>query len=88
MNRASTAAVWTGGDLVGEVRHQRKVSVLDVRNRDEFERFPLEGPALSVINIPYFEMLEAGGLDDMVDSLAACIDRDLKGKLPRSGPVS
>jgi len=87
LSKVSTAGVWTAGDLLDQLRHQAKVAVLDVRNRDEFERFPLEGPALSVINFPYFEMLEAGGLDDMIDSVATCIERDLKGKLPRSGPV-
>lgn len=87
LSNVSSGAVWTAGDLLDELRHQRKLAVLDVRNRDEFERFPLEGLALSVINFPYFEMLESGGLDDMVDSVAASIERDLKGKLPHGGRV-
>jgi hypothetical protein len=44
--------------------------VLDVRNRDEFERFRLEGRSpVPAINNPYFEMLELGGKDEMVDVL-------------------
>ena len=38
-----------------------KFFVLDVRNRDEFERFRLEGRSpVPAVNIPYFEMLELG----------------------------
>lgn len=87
LSKVSSEAAWVAGDLLEQLRRHTKLAVLDVRNRDEFERFPLEGPALSIINFPYFEMLEAGGLEDMIGSVAACIERDLKGKLPRSGPV-
>ena len=87
MPTVSTEASWTSTDLLARLQRREKIFALDVRNRDEFERFPLEGPSLSTLNFPYFEMLEAGGKDDMIESLAACIERDLADKLPRSQPI-
>lgn len=83
----TTAAPCTTGELLDQLRHQQKLFVLDVRNRDEFERFPLEGAGLNTINLPYFEMLEAGGKDDMVESVAVCIERDLADQIPKNSPV-
>ena len=87
MGKVSAEVAWAAGDLLKHLRQRQKLVVLDVRNRDEFERFPLEGPAVSTLNFPYFEMLEAGGLDDMVDSLAACVERDLASKFSKDEPV-
>src|SRR5574341_248970 len=62
--------VWTAGDLLERLEPRKKFFVLDVRNRDEFERFRLEGRGpLPAVNVPYFEMLELGGKDEMVDSV-------------------
>jgi glyoxylase-like metal-dependent hydrolase (beta-lactamase superfamily II)/rhodanese-related sulfurtransferase len=82
-----TEIAWTAGELLNQLRRRQKLFVLDVRNREEFERFPLEGAGLSAINLPYFEMLESGGKDDMVDSVVACVERDLTDKLPKDSPV-
>jgi rhodanese-related sulfurtransferase len=30
--------------------------ILDVRNRDEFERWRVEGPSVPTLNVPYFEL--------------------------------
>ena len=80
--------VWTTGDLLERLNRRERFFVLDVRNRDEFERFPLEGRAsLPAINLPYFEMLESGGKDEMVDSIVACVERDLAGQLPKGLPI-
>jgi len=58
--------------------------VLDVRNHDEFEKFRIEGRSpVPSVNVPYFEMLELGGKDELVDSVAAYVERDLPGQLPR-----
>jgi glyoxylase-like metal-dependent hydrolase (beta-lactamase superfamily II)/rhodanese-related sulfurtransferase len=83
----TSIAAWTAGELLDQLRRKQKLFVLDVRNREEFERFPLEGDALSAINLPYFEMLESGGKDDMVDSVIACVERDLADRLPKDAPV-
>ncbi len=77
-------AAWTPGDLLEKLNDRAQFFVLDVRNRDEFERFRLEGrEPLPAINLPYFEMLELGGQDEMVDSVVACVEKDLAAQLPR-----
>ena len=80
--------VWTGEDLLVRLEHRDKFFVLDVRNRDEFERFRLEGRIpVPAINIPYFEMLELGGKDEMLDSVVAYVERDLADQLPSDLPI-
>lgn len=76
--------VWTSDDLLGSLERRDKFFVLDVRNRDEFERFRLEGrELLPAVNLPYFEMLELGGQEEMVDSVVACVQQHLDGQIPR-----
>lgn len=76
-------AVWTPGNLLDRLERREKFFVFDVRNRDEFERFRLEGRApLPALNLPYFELLESGGKDDMVESIVTCVEQDLRDKLP------
>jgi glyoxylase-like metal-dependent hydrolase (beta-lactamase superfamily II)/rhodanese-related sulfurtransferase len=87
VTQPTTEIAWTAGELLNQLRRRQKLFVLDVRNRDEFEKYPLEGPGVSAINFPYFEMLEAGGKDDMVDSIVACVEQDLAGKLPKDSPI-
>lgn len=80
--------VWTAADLLERLKRRDKFFVLDVRNRDEFERFRLEGRSpLPAVNIPYFEMLELGGKDEMLDSVVAYVERDLAGQLPSDLPI-
>jgi glyoxylase-like metal-dependent hydrolase (beta-lactamase superfamily II)/rhodanese-related sulfurtransferase len=77
-------SAWTTDDLLTRLEGLEKFFVLDVRNRDEFERFRLEGrEPLPTVNVPYFEMLELGGKDEMVDSVIACVEQHLAGQLPR-----
>jgi glyoxylase-like metal-dependent hydrolase (beta-lactamase superfamily II)/rhodanese-related sulfurtransferase len=83
----TTEITWTAGELLDQLRRRQKLFVLDVRNREEFERSPLEGAGLSAINLPYFEILESGGKDDMVDSVVACVERDLADRLPQDSPI-
>jgi rhodanese-related sulfurtransferase len=87
VGQLTTQVAWTSGDLLRQMQRRQNLFVLDVRNRDESERFPLEGPGLTAINVPYFEMLESGGKDDMIDSLVASIDRDLRRELPEDSPI-
>jgi len=75
---------WTPESLLEKLQHSAKFFILDVRNREEFERFRLEGrEPLPSINLPYFEMLELGGRDEMVDSVVACVEKELSAQLPR-----
>jgi glyoxylase-like metal-dependent hydrolase (beta-lactamase superfamily II)/rhodanese-related sulfurtransferase len=77
-------SAWTTADLQARLERSEKFFVLDVRNRDEFERFRLEGrEPLPAVNLPYFEMLELGGQDEMLDSVIACVEQHLAGQLPR-----
>jgi glyoxylase-like metal-dependent hydrolase (beta-lactamase superfamily II)/rhodanese-related sulfurtransferase len=80
--------VWTAGDLLERLERRDKFFVLDVRNRDEFQRFRLEGRSpVPAVNIPYFEMLELGGKDEMLDSVVAYVERDLADQLPSDLPI-
>src|SRR5690348_16712119 len=84
----SIEPVWTAEDLLSSLERREKFFVLDVRNRDEFERFRLEGrEPLPALNVPYFEMLELGGQDEMVDSVVACVEQHFDGQIPRDLPV-
>jgi glyoxylase-like metal-dependent hydrolase (beta-lactamase superfamily II)/rhodanese-related sulfurtransferase len=81
-------AVWTSRDLLERLERGDNFFVLDVRNRDEFERFRLEGRRpLPALNVPYFEMLELGGKVEMLDSVIAYVERDLKAQLPHDLPI-
>ncbi len=83
MVERSNEAVWTPADLLERLERRDPFFVLDVRNRDEFQRFRLEGrDSVPAVNTPYFEMLELGGKDEMLDSVVAYIERDLAGQLP------
>ena len=42
---------------------------------------------MPAVNLPYFEMLELGGKDEMVDSVVACVEEHLAGQLPRDLPI-
>jgi glyoxylase-like metal-dependent hydrolase (beta-lactamase superfamily II)/rhodanese-related sulfurtransferase len=80
--------VWTAGDVLERLERRDKFFVLDVRNRDEFNRFPLEGRSpVPSFNIPYFEMLELGGKDEMLDSVVAYVERDLADHVPSDLPI-
>lgn len=80
--------VWTAGDLLARLENRDKFFVLDVRNRDEFEKFRLEGRTpVPAVNVPYFEMLELGGKDEMLDSVVAYVERDLADQLPSDLPI-
>lgn len=88
MPEALAAEVWNSVELLGRLERGEKFFVLDVRNRDEFERFRIEGRTpIPCINVPYFEMLELGGKDDMLDSVVAYAERELRGQLPSDQPI-
>jgi glyoxylase-like metal-dependent hydrolase (beta-lactamase superfamily II)/rhodanese-related sulfurtransferase len=80
--------VWTAGDLLERLERRDTFFVLDVRNREEFERFRLEGRSpVPAVNTPYFEMLERGGKDEMLDSVVTYVERDLADQLPSDLPI-
>jgi glyoxylase-like metal-dependent hydrolase (beta-lactamase superfamily II)/rhodanese-related sulfurtransferase len=74
---------WSAAALLDRLERRDPFFVVDVRNRDEFERFQLEGrDPVPAVNIPYFEMLELGGKDEMLDSVVAYVERELAAQLP------
>ena len=80
--------VWTAGDLLARLERRERFFVLDVRNRDEFEKFRLEGRRpVQAVNISYFEMLELGGKDEMLGSVVAYVERDLADQLHADLPI-
>ena len=88
MTERPNGEVWTAEELLGRLERGDTFFVLDVRKRDEFERFRLEGRRpVPAVNIPYFEMLELGGKDEMLDSVVAYIGRDLADQLPSDRPI-
>lgn len=58
--------------------------ILDVRNRDEFERWRVEGPrSVPTLNIPYFELLDLEGEEeDVAESVMRGVQAQLMAKLP------
>ncbi|MCE9584058.1 MAG: MBL fold metallo-hydrolase [Planctomycetes bacterium] len=79
---------WTVAALKNHLDAGEDLFVLDVRNREEFAAGRVEGrTAPPTLNIPYFEILEAGGADDLVEAVKIYAGRDLADKLPRGKPI-
>jgi glyoxylase-like metal-dependent hydrolase (beta-lactamase superfamily II) len=63
----------TGGvdpeSLADEIRRGEAVTILDVRDRDEFEAWHVDGPTVDATQVPYNRLVAArakGGLDELV----------------------
>ena len=88
MPEAAPGFVWTTGQLLEKLQQPAQFFILDVRDHDAFERFRLEGRGpLPTVNIPYFELLETGGKDDMVESIMASVGQGLDKQLPKDRPI-
>jgi glyoxylase-like metal-dependent hydrolase (beta-lactamase superfamily II)/rhodanese-related sulfurtransferase len=88
MATPTSGSVWTTGQLLDQLERRGKFFVLDVRDREAFERFRLEGRSpLPSLNIPYFELLETGGKEDMLDSLVAGLEQGPVQQLPKDVPI-
>jgi len=63
--------------------------VLDVRNRDEFERWRVEGPhSVPTLNIPYFELLDLEGeREDVTEAVMRGVRAQLMEQLPHDRPI-
>ena len=63
--------------------------ILDVRNRDEFERWRVEGPrAVPTLNIPYFELLDLEGEEeDVTEAVMRGVQAQLMPQLPPDRPI-
>jgi glyoxylase-like metal-dependent hydrolase (beta-lactamase superfamily II)/rhodanese-related sulfurtransferase len=63
--------------------------ILDVRDRDEFERWRVEGPhAVPTFNIPYFELLDLEGEgEDVTEAVMRGVRAQLMEQLPHDRPI-
>jgi glyoxylase-like metal-dependent hydrolase (beta-lactamase superfamily II) len=63
--------------------------ILDVRNRDEFERWRVEGPhPVPTLNVPYFDLLDLEGeQEDVTEAVMRGVRAQLMAQLPRDRPI-
>jgi glyoxylase-like metal-dependent hydrolase (beta-lactamase superfamily II) len=81
-------ARWSAESLNTRIERGERFFVLDLRNREEFDASRIEGRGGVVIrNVPYFEMLEAGGGDDFVGAIAGYARANLLAELPNDGTI-
>lgn len=86
--QAANNAEVTVEELARRMAEKAPLVLLDVRNRADFAAWRIEGRTpVPILNVPYFEMLEAGGKDDVVESVAAYTESELRAQLPAGRPV-
>ena len=85
----SIAPEWTVRDLKQHLDSGERLFILDVRNRDEFERSRIEGRIpIQTTHVPYFEMLETAADDeDLEAAVARYLQATLATTLPRDTPL-
>lgn len=63
-------------------------SLVDVRNRDAFSNWHIEGRTpLRTFNVPYFEIMAEGEADNLADAAAAYAKAHWENELPKDKPV-
>ena len=79
----------TAADLADRLAGGERPFLLDLRNEDEFAKWRIEGrAALDALNLPYFEILERGGKDDVEESVRAYFSSgDVPSALPRDRTI-
>lgn len=83
----TNAKIWTTEELFEHLLRRKALYILDVRNRKEFARWKIPVPSDLIINIPYFEILEQGGQEDVLQSAIAFLKESLKDSLPTDKPI-
>ena len=79
---------WTAQELKARLDREESFFILDVRNREEVQAWRIEGRRpIPTHNVPYFEILEQGGADDVVESVKAYAQRELAQVLPKDRPI-
>lgn len=82
------AAEWTVQELKERLERSEDLFIVDVRNREEVAAWKIEGRTkLPMLNVPYFEILEEGGKDDVVESVIAYTQAKLAAQLPKDGTI-
>ncbi len=62
-----TVSKWTAADVARYVIEDKKLFILDVRNKDAFEDWKIEGHKFEYLNIPYFDLLD--GVEEILPQI-------------------
>ena len=57
----------TAADITKKIINKEKMFILDVRNKDDFADWKIEGENIEHLNVPYFELLD--GVDGIIDQI-------------------
>jgi glyoxylase-like metal-dependent hydrolase (beta-lactamase superfamily II) len=82
-------SVWSPEELHRHLDEGTRFAILDVRNRDEFDAWKIEGKrSIRTLNIPYYDLLDLAEEDEEIAAaVARAVPDRLGGRLPRSGPI-
>lgn len=82
-------SVWSPAELLHHLEAGSRFAILDVRNRDEFDAWRIEGRVpLETVHIPYFDLLDLNEADeDIAAAVARAVPQRLQDSLPRSGTI-
>ena len=79
---------WSAGELYRRLEGEDPFFVLDVRAEDEHEAWKIEGRGrVPTLNVPYYEMLDAGEHDDVTDTFEQFLSQGTADELPREKPI-
>ncbi len=85
---ATTQATWTPETTWERLLSGDPLFILDVRNRDEFESWRVEGPEpVPTINRPYFELLDLDDDEDVEAAVVRGVQDQLGDQLPQDRPI-
>ena len=68
-----TVNKWTAAHVARKVMDNKELFILDVRNKDAFEDWKIEGNKFEYLNIPYFELLD--GVEEILQKIPT--DKDV-----------
>ncbi len=68
-----TVIKMTAAEVARKVIENKELFILDVRNKDAFEDWKIEGHSFDYLNIPYFDLLD--GVDEILPKLPT--DKDV-----------
>lgn len=88
MSTVNRTSEMTVAELKTLLDSKQDLFIVDVRNRDEFQRMKVEGKKpIPTVNVPYFDVLETGDSDDIAQIFADYAQDNWKDLLPRVGTI-